>query len=525
MAPFVGLQCPRDLISMIPLVNPALGKQSTSIQPWLGGWVRWLVVLLALVATADAGYLTWQSFTKGAVAGCGPESHGDCDEVLSSRWSRVAGVPVALGGLLCYGTILGLALAAGTRTFNENAWLGTAILAASLLALFAGTWFTGLQLLALGKLCYYCLAIHLCGMITALLVVWAAIQGRPPAVAASRSHSAVMPSMPGARRTAGPRPAERPLFLAAAPVAVIGILALVGVQVLFPTKMYQVSTPDLAAMVDMTAADDAAAEDGDLSPSAHEHVVNRFPDDDAAREIEADSADNRALRRDDDVELASAEDETPAEEEAPKLSREVTFLKGRMKIDMYNEAVLGSPDAEFVVAELMDYTCPHCRKMHEKLREARDRYGDQLAIVILPMPLELECNKLLNSTDPLHRGSCKISKTALAVAKADPQKFLDFHNFLLKDEERPPTSSQVVTHAYRVVNRSKFAQVSRDKDLDERIQRYIRLYSALSNQHRGKDSFGLPVQIVGDTVLSGGEMTADEMFEAWEKAIGIKPED
>jgi len=521
---------------MIPLVNPALGRQSTAIQPWLGGWIRWVVVVLALVAAADAGYLAWKSFTHGSVAGCGGENQGGCDEVLSTRWSRVAGVPVALGGFVCYGTILVLALVSGTRTFNENAWLGTLLVTASLLALLAGTWFSGLQLFAIGKLCYYCLAIHLCGMITALLVVWAALRGRPQALHASRSHSAVAAAIPGARRVAGPRTAERPIFMAAAPIAVLAILALIAVQVLFPTQMYRVSSPDLAATVDMTAAADSSLEpEENLSPTAHEHVVNRVSEEEVAeaRTAHNDEAsagtDSSAPRRDDDVKLASAEAESSveevADEEAPKLSREVTLLKGRMKLDTYNEAVLGSPDAKYVVVELMDYTCPHCRKMHEHIREARYRYGDQLAVVILPMPLELECNKMLNATDPSHRGSCKISKTALAVAKADPRKFLDFHNFLMQDEENPPSSSSAVSRAFRVVDRNKFATVSRDKELDERIQRYIRLYNALANQHRGKESFGLPVQIVGDTVLTGGDMTAEEMFEAWEKAIDIKPQE
>jgi hypothetical protein len=132
---------------------------------------------------------------------------------------------------------------------------------------------------------------------------------------------------------------------------------------------------------------------------------------------------------------------------------------------------------------------------------------------------------MVQVTDPSHRGSCKMSKTALAVAKADPRKFLDFHNFLLEDEKKPPTSSQAVSQAYRLVNRTKLVEAGRDKELDERIQRYIRLFGALSNQHRGKKTFGLPVQIVGDTVLSGGEMTEEEMFEAWEKAIDIKPQE
>jgi uncharacterized membrane protein len=507
---------------MIPLVNPALARKGTAIQPWLGGAVRWVVVVLALVATADAGYLTWKSFTQGSVAGCDGTGAVDCDDVLGSRWSRAAGMPVALGGLLCYGTILGLSIFAGSRSFNENGWLGTVLAAVAFLALFAGLWFTGLQFIALGKFCYYCLAIHMCGLITALLVLWAAIANRPKQMGGSLSHSAVTAAIPGARRTAGPRSAERPFLAAAAPIAAIAVAGLIAVQVMFPTKMYQVSTPDLAATVDMTAAADTAdqAED-DLSPRAREHVVNRVSDDTAGDTT--DASDEQAPRRDDEVQLASAEEEVE-KDDAPELSREVTFLKGRLKIDMYDEAVLGSPDAEHVVLEMMDYTCPHCRKMHEHIRDARYRYGDQLAVVILPMPLELECNKKLNATDPIHRGSCKISRTALAVAKADPRKFIDFHNFLLQDEEKPPTSSQAVMRAYQIVGSKKYSEVARSKEFDERIQRYIRLFSALTAQERGKrESFGLPVQIVGDTVLSGGDMTDDEMFEAWEKAIDIKP--
>jgi hypothetical protein len=434
---------------------------------------------------------------------------------------------------LCYGTILGLSLCAGTRTFNESAWPGTVLVGAAFLALFAGTWFTGLQLIALGKLCYYCLAIHLCGLITAMLVIWAAIANRPQPVGASRSHSAVMAALPGARRTTGPRPAERPRLLIAAPAAAAAMLGLIAMQLLFPAKMYQTSAPNLAAVVDLTGDADSPTEtEQELSPTAHEHVVNRVNDDETAEEIGSDepeaTAKESAPRRDDKVKLAAAQSESKSEEaandEAPNLAREVTFLKGRMKLDMYNEAVLGSPEAKYVVVEMMDYTCPHCRKMHEHIREARERYGDQLAVVILPMPLELECNKMMTETDPMHRGSCKISKTALAVAKADPRKFLDFHNFLLADEKNPPSSSQAVMRAFKAVDRTKLAKASRDKELDERIQRYIRLFTALSKEHHGKDAFGLPVQIVGDTVLTGGDMTSDEMFEAWEKAIDIKPQ-
>ena len=229
---------------MIPLVNPAVSRQMSAIQPWLGGAMRWIVVVLALVATVDAAYLTWTSFSHGVVAGCDVAGHGGCDDVLTSRWSRAAGLPVALGGLLCYGTILVLALAASSRRFNENRVLATVLAAAALLAALSGLWFTVLQVFVLSEFCKYCLAIHLCGLVTASLVLWSALRSRPQMLGASQTHASI-PGMrtsasathasmsgtrtatmaiPGARRPTGSRPAERPVLAIAAPLAV-GLLA------------------------------------------------------------------------------------------------------------------------------------------------------------------------------------------------------------------------------------------------------------------------------------------------------------
>jgi protein-disulfide isomerase len=225
-----------------------------------------------------------------------------------------------------------------------------------------------------------------------------------------------------------------------------------------------------------------------------------------------------------DEDSASEESTSPAAETVPALSREVTFLDGKIKINMYDEAVLGSPEAKYVVLELMDYTCPHCRKAYAQIEDLLDLYGDQLAVVILPVPLELECNKMVPSTDPMHRGACKFAELSLAVAKADPRKFADFHGYLLAEVEEPPTTAQAVIRAFRLTDRAKLRQASDDPAIDARLQKYIRLFTALSGQNRGKtETFGLPVQIVGDTVLSG-DMTKQEMRDAWEESLGIKPQ-
>jgi thiol-disulfide isomerase/thioredoxin len=334
-----------------------------------------------------------------------------------------------------------------------------------------------------------------------------------------------MAAIPGARRTAGPRLAERPSLMAAAPVAGVLLALLIAAQVMFPPKTFEVSNPELAATIDMTVASDTSVGDTDgLSPDAQSHVVNRPTDEVPGDESESTTPDedSTADRSVDDPETIAADDDSPAER-SPKLSREVTFLKDRIKLDMYKEAVLGSPEAKYVVVELMDYTCPHCRKMHAHIREAMSRYGDQLAVVILPVPLELECNKMVAATDPAHRGACKIARTALAVGEVAPSKFLDFHNFLLANEEKVPSAGQAVVRGYQIVDRKRLKTRGASQEIEDRIQKDIRLYSALAAEHRSDTTFGLPVQIVGDTVLSGGEVTAEEMFEAWEKALGIKP--
>jgi len=509
---------------MIPLVNPAHARHaSAASQPWLPGPIHWIVVVLALVATADATYLTWTSFTHGVVAGCSGAGQAGCDEVLTSRWSRAAGMPVALGGLACYAAILALGVAAGSRVFNANPWLGTALATMAILAAASGIWFTLLQIFALRAFCYYCLGIHLCGLSIAALVLWSALGKSQHQTAASRSHvalAAAISGVPGLRRTAGPRPAEGPSLHVAGPIAGALLCLLITAQILFPPQTFDVSQPALAETIDMTAASDTSpAATDELSPDAHPHTVNRVTDSDpAAADEQVEPLDNESAA----TEQSTSEE--PVAEQAPALSRPVTFLDGKIRLNIYDEAVLGSPEAKYVVLELMDYTCPHCRKMHAQIHEALERYGDQLAVVVMPVPLELECNKMVTSTDPMHRGACKISRLALAFAKADPAKFVDFHDFLLADPDKPPTATQAVVRAFHLTDRTKLSKLSKDKAVEARLQKYINLFSTLSAQHKEKAStFGLPVQIVGDTVLAG-DMTSEEMFAAWEKALGIKPQ-
>ena len=65
--------------------------------------LRLVAIALAVLGLGVAGYLTYVHY-EGLHAVCG--LGGDCEKVQTSEWSKLAGIPVALLGLLAYVTIL-----------------------------------------------------------------------------------------------------------------------------------------------------------------------------------------------------------------------------------------------------------------------------------------------------------------------------------------------------------------------------------------------------------------------------------
>lgn len=89
--------------------------------------LRGLGAALAVLGVAIAGYLTYVHY-----AGIDPvcTGGGGCEKVQASEWAELAGVPVALLGLLGYLAILGTLIAwkgeTGRLVVLVAAWLGLA---------------------------------------------------------------------------------------------------------------------------------------------------------------------------------------------------------------------------------------------------------------------------------------------------------------------------------------------------------------------------------------------------------------
>jgi uncharacterized membrane protein len=85
--------------------------------------------------------------------------------------------------------------------------------------------------------------------------------------------------------------------------------------------------------------------------------------------------------------------------------------------------VLGNREASHQVLAIIDYTCPHCRELHGFLRQARQQYGNDLAVAIAPAPLDADCNPTKTQTRPQHADGCELAHLALAVWRAAPEQF------------------------------------------------------------------------------------------------------
>ena len=153
-----------------PLATTQEGRDPSARFAPLSGPVRYTLVPLALSGTGIAAYLLWLWFAdRGLPAGCGQGS--GCAEVLKSRWSQVAGLPVSGLALAVYLGLLADLFAIGLAKTDSQRRLVLGVLMIAATILFgAALWFVGLQQFVIKALCPWCLAEHALGLMVAVII-------------------------------------------------------------------------------------------------------------------------------------------------------------------------------------------------------------------------------------------------------------------------------------------------------------------------------------------------------------------
>ena len=399
---------------------------------------KYIMMTCSLVALVTSSYLAWASMTSSAVAGCGGGSVFDCSHVLHTRWSTVLSIPVSIPAIVIHVTVLGLLLMRPASTAHRRtqmASLGFASLAAGAAAI----WFIYLQIFVIRHLCPYCLVAHTAGIILASIFLW--------------------------EQPVGPRSLKWIGLSVIASVALLATLQLTADGQQSYETIHHTTTPELDGTT--SNSNNFSNEEADLfappvSAQLHTSLKNII------KQINPQTLLCLGTGMANPASLFLAEVQADS-----GTSTKAVEILGGLKLATDAWPLIGEPDAELVFVQMFDYTCPHCRKTHESLKAAETKYGDRLAVISLPVPLDGKCNPTVRSTAASHGEACEIAKLAIAVWATDHQQFTEFHNFLFESQ---PNYAQAMVKAESMLDKTMLGSVLSSSLPGDYVQKHITLY-------------------------------------------------
>ncbi len=210
-------------------------------------------------------------------------------------------------------------------------------------------------------------------------------------------------------------------------------------------------------------------------------------------------------------EAAAADSTEVPAAETPKVveRRLLTFAGNRFTLDIKQWPLLGKTDAKFVFVEMFDYTCPHCRNTHQAITGAQKRYGNDLAIFALPVPLESACNPAASGGS--HPGACEMAKIAIAVWRLEPEKFQTFHDWMFQGHRTVPTARQF---AETLVDKERL-RIELSSDVPRQyISRHVSLYQRVGSGQ-------VPKLIFPATTMQGEVNSSVTLCNAIERELAV----
>ncbi len=476
----------------------------------------WGVRLIALVAVAIAGYLLWASVTSGAkLAGCADDGGFGCDAVLSSRWSSWLGLPVGLPAVIVYlilfAALWGVGPYANQRTARD-AW--RLLIPLATLAAGAASWFSALQLFELHKMCPYCVGVHSCGIALAAFVFWYAPLRWTTGSSSHRDDPVPM------------RPSTAAMLLA---LGLGGVGVLIGGQALGTAA---------EGRIEITETPRTGSQSPGANIDAPDLIARAEPPDPFRTEprttLSRPSLPNSTPPKSVDPTVTAPKTSTPKTtppvvdntQSRPKTDPppvntsgrrliSLTLPAGKTTIDAYQMPILGSPDANVIIVEMFDYTCHHCRHLHHLMEQARQRYGSQLAIVLLPNPMNSSCNRYVKVDQAPHREACHYARLALAVWNAKPKAFEQFHEWLM-DPTDVPSVEDARDKAAELIGEELLSAALADKKISRQIEADGQIYHEAGHG-------AIPKLMTEKFVAAGQPQSAEQLYEVFETQLGLTP--
>jgi uncharacterized membrane protein/protein-disulfide isomerase len=187
----------------------------------------------------------------------------------------------------------------------------------------------------------------------------------------------------------------------------------------------------------------------------------------------ADDAKKTQTKEQSATDAAAKPDATPAAPPKPE-PRLVSVSGNKFRLNSRHWPLLGNPDAKYIFVEMFDYTCPHCRNTHRAIDGAFKEYGDDLAVIALPVPLDGSCNDTVRNTSSSHANACELARISVAVWRVDQSKFREFHGWLFASSRRSSASAR--QKAEQLIGKTELSAELAKPHAAEYIKRHVELY-------------------------------------------------
>ncbi|MGN6606445.1 MAG: vitamin K epoxide reductase family protein [Jatrophihabitans sp.] len=132
---------------------------------------RVVAVVASVVALAISIYLTVEHYDQHLTLACPENGTINCAKVTTSRWSVIAGVPVAVLGL-AYFVVMSAVLAVPIR--HRAVELARVVLAVG--GALMVVWLVYVELFEVDAICLWCLAVHVLTVVMLAAVLWRAAE-------------------------------------------------------------------------------------------------------------------------------------------------------------------------------------------------------------------------------------------------------------------------------------------------------------------------------------------------------------
>lgn len=121
-------------------------------------WARLGSLVLAVAGLAVSAYLTVEYYSSSTTLACPETGVVNCVKVTTSSYSTLAGVPVALLGLLFFVAMSVLCAPVAWRA--SNPWVGRARLAGAVAGVVMVVYLVWAELFRIDAICLWCTAVH-----------------------------------------------------------------------------------------------------------------------------------------------------------------------------------------------------------------------------------------------------------------------------------------------------------------------------------------------------------------------------